>query len=141
MGFGEDVDPCAGAVSSYAARLAAERETSLLPPFDSRDIFAGARAGDGVAKEVVAEVARRIALHAVPFTVAVDVGLVVLGGGLGANGDLLLEPVRAHLTAWLPAPPRVEVSSLGEAAVLTGALAVGRRAALDNSFVNRPRVR
>jgi hypothetical protein len=29
------------------------------------------------------------------------------------------------------------VSSLGEAAVLTGALAVGRRAALDNVFQNR----
>jgi hypothetical protein len=29
------------------------------------------------------------------------------------------------------------VSSLGDAAVLTGALAVGLRAALDNVFVNR----
>ena len=36
-----------------------------------------------------------------------------------------------------PYPPRVEVSSLGEAAVLTGALAVGLRAALDSVFVNR----
>jgi hypothetical protein len=29
---------------------------------------------------------------------------------------------------------RVEVSALGEAAVLTGALAIGRRAALDGTF-------
>ena len=29
------------------------------------------------------------------------------------------------------------MSSLGEAAVLTGALAIGLRAALDNVFVNR----
>ena len=32
---------------------------------------------------------------------------------------------------------RVEVSTLGEAAVLTGALAVGLRAALDNVFEQR----
>ena len=53
-------------------------------------------------------------------------------GGIGSNGDLLLEPVRSRLADWLPFPPRVEVSTVGEAAVLTGALAVGVRAALDN---------
>ena len=37
----------------------------------------------------------------------------------------------------MPYPPRVEVSSLGKAAVLTGALAVGLRSALDNVFLNR----
>ena len=72
-----------------------------------------------------------------PIAAVADVALVVLGGGLGTNGDLLLEPVRSRLADWLPYPPRVEVSSLGEAAVLTGALAVGRRAALDNVFQNR----
>jgi hypothetical protein len=37
----------------------------------------------------------------------------------------------------LPYPPQVEVSTLGDAAVLSGALAVGRRAALDNVFTRR----
>ena len=62
---------------------------------------------------------------------------MVLGGGLGSNGDLLLEPVRRRLAEWLPYPPRVEVSSLGDAAVLSGALAVGLRAALSNVFERR----
>ena len=97
----------------------------LAPPFDARDIFAAARASDALAGEVVDEVARRIALHIVPVAAVTDVSLVVLGGGLGANGDLLLEPVRGRLESWIPYPPRVEVSSLGEAAVLTGALASG----------------
>ncbi len=70
-----------------------------------------------------------------------DVELVVLGGGIGANGDLLLDDVRPLLAEWLPYPPRVEISSLGEAAVLTGALAVGLRAARENVFVNRARPR
>ena len=63
----------------------------------------------------------------------------MLGGGLGANGDLLLEPVRALLADWVPYPPRVEVSALGEAAVLTGALSVGVGRALDSVFDNRAR--
>lgn len=72
-----------------------------------------------------------------PLAAATDVGLVVLGGGLGANGDLLVDPIRRLLGDWLAYPPRVEVSSLGDAAVLSGALAVGRRAALERVFVNR----
>jgi hypothetical protein len=40
----------------------------------------------------------------------------------------------------MPYPPQVEVSSLGDAAVLTGALAVGLRSALENVFVNRGRL-
>ena len=131
--------PCAGAVSAFAARLAAvaDRPTELTPPFDARDIFAAARAGDALAAEVVDEVARRIALHVVPVAAVTDVSLVVLGGGLGANGDLLLDPVRARLEGWIPYPPRVEVSALGEAAVLTGALASGLRRALDDVVERR----
>jgi predicted NBD/HSP70 family sugar kinase len=141
VGLAQDVDPCAGAISTYATRVAAERSpvTTLQAPFDSREIFAAARSGDSFAYEIVEEVARRIALHLVPIAAVSDVSLAVLGGGLGANGDLLLRPVRELLAGWIPYPPQVDVSSLGEAAVLTGALAVGLRAALDNVFVGRPR--
>jgi predicted NBD/HSP70 family sugar kinase len=140
-GLDREIDPSAAAVSALAQRAAAERaaDTILAPPYDGREIFAAARSGDRVAEAVVEEVAWRIALHIVPVAAVTDVELVVLGGGLGINGDLLLEPVRTLLGRWLPYPPQVEVSSLGEAAVLTGALAVGLRSALDNVFVNRPR--
>lgn len=141
VGLAQDVDPCAGAISAYATRLVAERvaETALRPPFDARAIFAAARAGDALANDIVEEVARRIALHVVPIAAVTDVSLAVLGGGIGANGDLLLRPVRELLRGWIPYPPQVDVSSLGEAAVLTGALAIGLRTALDNVFVERPR--
>jgi predicted NBD/HSP70 family sugar kinase len=141
LGVGhEAVDPCAEAISAHA-RDRAERaaDTILSPPYDGRAIFAAARAGDAVARDVVDELARRIALHAAPIAAVADVELVVLGGGLGANGDLLLEPVRGLLGKWAPYPPRVEVSTLGEAAVLTGAVAVGIASARDNVFVNRVR--
>jgi predicted NBD/HSP70 family sugar kinase len=140
-GLAEDVDPSADGVAALAARLApaGAAGTSLAPPYDARAVFSAARGGDALARTVVEEVARRIAAHIAPIAAVADPALVVLGGGLGANGDLLLTPVRRLLAAWIPYPPRIEISSLGEAAVLMGALAVGLRSALDNVFVNRPR--
>jgi predicted NBD/HSP70 family sugar kinase len=134
-----DTDPCAAALSELAAAVAAGRdpETILRPPFDAPSVFAAARSGDAVAREIVHEEARRIALHIVPIMAVADVELVVIGGGVGANGDLLLDPIRALLAEQLPFAPRVEVSALGDAAVLTGALAVGLRNARDNVFVHR----
>ena len=131
-------DPCAAAVSALASRLASSgRQTELAPPYDTRSIFGAARNGDPVGREVVGEVARRIALHVAPIAAVADVELVVLGGGIAANGDLLLDPVGRVLAEWLPFPPRVEVSTLGEAAILTGALAVGLQAARENVFTSR----
>ena len=52
-------------------------------------------------------------------------------------GDRLLEAVRPLLAQWLPYPPRVEISSLGDGAVLMGALAVGLGSALGNVFAAR----
>jgi predicted NBD/HSP70 family sugar kinase len=139
-GVADDVDPSAEGVQLLTRRLASERslDTALVSPYDVRLTFAAARNGDPVAGAVVEEVARRIAAHIAPIAAVADVALVVLGGGIGTNSDLLLRPVRRLLATWMPYPPRVEISSLGEAAVLMGALAVGLRSALDNVFVNRP---
>ena len=83
------------------------------------------------------EEARRIALHIAPIAAVADVGLVVLGGGIGANGDLLYDRIRTCSPTGCRHRRASRRSSLGDAAVLTGALAVGLRAALDNVFVNR----
>ena len=139
VGVEREVDPCAAALVAYVGELASRGQyaTTLAEPFAVPAVFAAARAGDELARAAVAEEARRIALHITPIAAVADVGLVVIGGGIGANGDLLLEPVRAELASRLPYPPRVEVSSLGDAAVLSGALSVGLQGALESVFVNR----
>jgi len=137
-GLDENVDPSALEVSALAARLAGQQlETTLAPPYEARAIFDSARGGDALGSAVVEEVARRIALNITPIAAVADVELVVLGGGIGTNGDLLLDPVRRRLAAWLPFPPEVKISTVGDAAVLTGALAVGLRSALDNVVSRR----
>jgi predicted NBD/HSP70 family sugar kinase len=140
-GLERGADPCAAALSAYVSELAGAGEltTTLSAPFEVPPVFDAARAGDELAGAAVREEARRIALHIAPIAAVADVGLVVLGGGIGANGDLLLEPVRAELQSRLPYPPRVEASGLGPGAVLSGALAVALADALESVFVNRQR--
>jgi predicted NBD/HSP70 family sugar kinase len=130
-GSSEDADPSAEGVAKLAEEL------GLRPPYDAREVFAAARRGDASARAVVEEVARRMAAHIAAISAVADPALVVLGGGVGTNADLLLEPIRALLRQWMPYPPRVEISGLGEAAVLMGALATGLQSALDNVFQNR----
>ena len=66
-----------------------------------------------------------------------DVELVILGGGIGLNGDLLLERVALRLQERLPYPPRLEVSALGDSAVLTGAAAVAASVAVEQVIRER----
>lgn len=135
-GLEQELDPCAAALSRVTERLAADVRTVLVPPYEARSVFAAAKSGDTVARAVVVEEARRIALHIVPIAAVTDVGLVVLGGGIGANAGLL-DTVRTLLAGWLAYPPQVQISSLGDGAVLMGGLSVGVRAAVQNVFAAR----
>jgi predicted NBD/HSP70 family sugar kinase len=98
---------------------------------DAKRVFAMARRGDATALRVVEREAERIALVLAAIVPVIDPELVVLGGAVGRNGDLLLEPVQRELRAISPFAPRIEVSALGEDAVLHGAVAVALAAARD----------
>ena len=63
-----------------------------------------------------------------------DPDLVILGGGIGHNADLLLDPVTRELRACSPFRPRIAVSALGDDAVLQGALATALAAAQGRLF-------
>ena len=122
----DDNDPCAVAILQFAARRLPGH-----PDLSTEQVFELARAGDEDACAVVDEEARRISGYLSTVAAVVDVELVVLGGGIGLNGDLLLPRIRRRLEERLPYPPVVGISALGDAAVLTGAVAVATRAALE----------
>ena len=107
-----------------AERLAGTTATALSPPFEVDQLFDAARHGDPLGRAVVAETARAIALCIAGLGAVVDLDLVLLGGGIGDNDDLLLPDVRAAAAELLPLPPRVERAALGARAVTTGAVAV-----------------
>jgi predicted NBD/HSP70 family sugar kinase len=93
----------------------------------AKRVFDEARDGHTVAVRAVAHEADHVA-HALAGVVALlDPELVVLGGGIGGHGaDVLLGAVRERLETMTPlGPPRIEVSPLGDDAVVLGALATG----------------
>jgi predicted NBD/HSP70 family sugar kinase len=112
---------------------AAER-AGIDPPVTAKRVFADARRGDRTARRVVAAEADRIALAIAAVASVLDPELVILGGGIGSNGDLLLEPVRARLQAVSPFHPRIETSILREEATLYGSVSMALQAAQDQLF-------
>jgi predicted NBD/HSP70 family sugar kinase len=105
-----------------------------LAAADARSVFEAARAGDAAARRIVGVVAERVALAIAAIAPVVDPELVILGGGIGRQGDLLLEPVERELADLSPFRPRVEVSALGEDAELHGAVALALQSAQDLLF-------
>jgi predicted NBD/HSP70 family sugar kinase len=98
-------------------------DTTLEIGSTVRDVFAAASRGDPLATELVDYESRLIALGLAAVNSVIDPQLVVLGGGIGSNPQLL-GPVRECLSQLVPEPPEVQSSSLGERASLYGAIAL-----------------
>ncbi len=119
-------------VASAHGVLAAARQAGLAAATAER-VFAMARAGDRAAAQVVRAEAGHLARALAAVIAVLDPGLIVLGGGVGGNADLLLEPIRQRLGELLALnPPPIVVSALGHDAVVLGGLAAGlQRARAD----------
>src|SRR5262249_41803394 len=78
----------------------------------ARSVFDLAREGNPLALAVVDVTARSLAYVISCVAPVVDPSLVVLGGAIGANGDLLLEPVTDHLRGFTPFHPSLVSSGL-----------------------------
>ena len=124
--FEEAVNGAAVVRGAAAAGLAGART--------AKQVFAMARKGDQLAGRVVEAEASRIALGLAVVTAVVDLELVILGGGVGGNADLLLAPIERELRALSPLRPRLAVSALGEDAVLQGAVATALAVAQERLF-------
>jgi predicted NBD/HSP70 family sugar kinase len=110
------------------------REVGMQGPLTPKKVFALARRGDPLARRAVEVEARRVALGLAAVIAVVDLELVIVGGGVGGNADLLLEPVERELHALSPLRPHLAASALGEEAVLHGAVATALAVARDRLF-------
>lgn len=95
-------------------------------------VFAGARAGDGVAISVVRDTAKYIGMAIATFAAAIDPEVVIVSGSV-AVADLMRDPVRQECARRLPPEAMtdllVEFSTLGADAVAIGAARVAMSAA------------
>ena len=82
--------------------------------------------GDAEAVGIIDEFAYWVALGLVGLANILDPSCIVIGGGLTASREVLMEPVRRHFAALLYSPelrphPRLEVARFGEVAGAVGA--------------------
>ena len=95
-------------------------------------ITAAAQQGDPLAITLLAELGRWIGEGSASVAALLDPALVVIGGGVGAAGDLLLEPTRAAFLGALSArgfrpEARIELASMGNDAGIVGAADLARQ--------------
>ena len=85
------------------------------------EIFDSASKGDLVAEKIVNELGDNIALGIRAICSVLDLGEVILGGGIGSREDLF-EKIVHKLDKTMQNPPTVKISTLGARAGLVGAM-------------------
>ncbi|EHR61611.1 transcriptional regulator/sugar kinase [Saccharomonospora cyanea NA-134] len=88
-----------------------------------------ARAGEADAVRIVDEFCAVLARQAVAMTLTVDPEMIVLGGGLASAGDLLLPRLEKHISDVCVRTPRLAASTVGQEAVVLGAVRLALSAA------------
>jgi len=88
-------------------------------------VLSAARDGDGVAISVVRDTARYLGMAAANLVAIADPEMLVLGGIMASDADLLIGPVRAEIARRLPKPMvdalKIESATLGADAAAIGA--------------------
>jgi predicted NBD/HSP70 family sugar kinase len=122
-------------VASADAVVANARRLGMRGARSAKDVFESTRQQSKAALAAVRIEAEHLANAVAAVTSVLDPELVVLGGGIGRNGDLLIAPMERRLRKLLrlPPPPLV-VSALGDDAVVLGALAIALARARESVF-------
>jgi len=88
-------------------------------------VLSAARDGDGVAISVVRDTARYLGMAAANLVAISDPEMLVLGGIMASDADLLIGPVRSEIARRLPKPMvdalKIECATLGADAAAIGA--------------------
>ena len=122
-----------------AAAVARPREAAhLLDLVDGKAddingplVTMAAQSGDPLSIELLAELGRWIGEGAASVAALLDPELIVIGGGVGAAGDLLVKPAREAYGQALPArghrpEARIDLAALGNEAGIVGAADLAR---------------
>jgi len=133
----EDGPPCGCGNRGCVEPLAwAETLARLAGRATAAEVYAGAADGDERCRAAISEAARYLGLGLANVTTVLVPDRIVVGGGISAAGELLLEPLRAAVRARAPLvePDRIDIvaASLGSEAGAIGA-ALAALAALEET--------
>jgi len=118
-------------VASADGVMAAARRFGMAAT-SAEQVFDAARKGDHAAIRVVQDEASHLARALAAVIAVLDPGLIVIGGGVGGNADLLDPATRMLGDLLALAPPPIVMSALGRDAVVRGGLAAGLDRARDD---------
>ena len=123
-----------GCWEQYCSGRALERvfRVALGSHLDGPQVTARAQAGDEHARQAFASIGTWLGVGLANLVAAFDPALLVIGGGVSAVGDLMLDPAREALSRALVAAPHRTVppvvpSALGPEAGAIGAALLARR--------------
>jgi predicted NBD/HSP70 family sugar kinase len=121
---------------SFGAAAVVERARAcgMTGSFTAEDVFVAARHGDPCAKEATAAEAKQLARVIASICALLDPELIIVGGGLGQNLDLLKPDMMTELARLTPMRPTLGVGDLHREAVVLGAIAMGIEHARETLF-------
>ena len=121
------------AIAAYAKQQLQEGRKSTLSSlgdFSTKELSAEAHKGDALAIEAIERSGKYLGLAMVNFVHAFNPSIIIFGGGVSQNGELLFKPIRDALNknvmdqAYLK-DLKITTASLGDNAGLMGAHALG----------------
>ena len=123
-----------GCWEMYASGSALDRMAALRlgPEISGPEVTAGVRQGDAAARDVLDEFTYWLALGISNLCILTDPEMVVIGGGLSEDWDLLAPSTEAHVSALLigrsaESRPKIVPSQAGELSAALGAALGGAR--------------
>jgi glucokinase len=121
-----------GCTETYASAAALSRRYSAasgISEVPAKDVISRAAAGDPVADRIFTDAVTALARALVHYVLLMDPQIILIGGGMAASGEALLQPLTREVQAglaWRQAPAIVNGRFAGDAGRLGAALLAWR---------------
>jgi glucokinase len=102
--------------------LSGKRPAEELENMSAEEVFRDARKGEDWAKEILAETVDYLAQAIAFIHQLLDPDVIILGGGVSREADLLIQPILDRLQGSIPALPKIEASKMGYQAAVAGTI-------------------
>lgn len=117
-----------GCLEAYASATALKRCGKLVykREIEPEELFKRANSGDEIAKHIITDYVEKLGIGIINIANMLNPQIIVLGGGISKQGEMLLKPLRKLLQenyfgGKYVTPPKLELATLGNCAGIIGA--------------------
>jgi len=102
--------------------LNGKRTVKELENITAEEVFRASRKGEVWANEIVSETVDYLAQAIAFINQLLDPDVIILGGGVSREADLLIQPILNRLQGSIPTLPKIKPSKMGYQAVVSGSI-------------------